>query len=144
MATPPTARNKIEAAGIGWVCSQLEAGIGQRAIATTLGVSTGGLCEWLRATNERSARATEAMIAGAEVYENQAVAVLRETYAKLDCENAHPHASPLASLAKELAQAAWRQASVRDPRRYNSSRTEITGANGGPIVVTATPQDEAL
>ena len=102
------------------------------------------LSEWLHANNERSARASAAMLAGAEVYENQAVAVLRETYAKLDCENAHPHASPLASLAKELAQAAWRQASVRDPRRYNSSRTEITGANGGPIVVTATPQDEAL
>ena len=140
MAPPPIARNKIEAAGIDWVLEQLEHGKGRSEIAAELGVSNGGLSEWLRADDDRSARVDAALIAGAEAYENQAVSVLRETYAKLEeAGTPHPHASPLASLAKELAQAAWRQAAVRDPRRYNSSRTEITGAGGGPLQVQAVP-----
>jgi transcriptional regulator with XRE-family HTH domain len=123
MAPPPVARNKIEArGGIDWVCEQLENGRSQRDIAKELGVDTMSLNRYLHDNPLHSARVLESMTAGAEAFEAEAIRILTATYEKLDCEEPHPHASSLAQLARERAQACWRAASVRDPVRYAESR----------------------
>jgi hypothetical protein len=122
MAPPPVARKKIEAAGIDWCLEQLEAGRSFRNIAVELGVNQMTLHAYLRDNPIRSAQTDAALIAGAESYEQQAMDILRETYEKLDSGEPHPNGGALASVARERAQACWRSASVRDPRRFNASR----------------------
>ena len=123
MAPPAIARAKIEAAGIEWILEQFEDGRSFRSIASELGVNQMSLHGYLRDNPIHSARLDQAMIAGAERYEEEAIQVLRETYEKLDTDEPHPNGGALATLARERAQAAWRQASVRDPRRYSDRRT---------------------
>jgi transcriptional regulator with XRE-family HTH domain len=126
MAPPALARQKIDARGIDWVCEQLEDGRSQRDIAKELGVGTMSLNAWLHDNPVHSARVLASMQAGAEAFEAEAVRILTDTYDKLDTDQPHPHASSLATLARERAQAAWRQASVRDPRRYSDRRAVDT------------------
>lgn len=129
------ARDKIEAAGLDWVCEQLEQGKGQVAIAKEIGVSTMSLNDWLRSDPVKSARARDATIVGAESYESQADQLLSAASGEIREEENRGIASAIVALAKERAQVAWRRAAVRDPRRYDSRRTttEITGLNGAPV-----------
>jgi hypothetical protein len=76
---------------------------------------------WLRADMVRFARSEEAHLVGADSFEHQAVSILDAAEAAI---RADPQiAGAIVGLAKERAQAAWRQASVRDPRRYSDRRT---------------------
>jgi transcriptional regulator with XRE-family HTH domain len=122
MAPPATARAKIDAAGPDWCIEQIAEGRSTRDIAQELGVNQMSLLGYLRDNVMLSARVDEAFRLGAARHEADAVAVLRNTYSKLDTDQPHPHASALAALAKEMAQASWRQASMRDAR-YSDRRT---------------------
>ena len=118
---------KMEAAGIDWVCEQLEEGRSQRSIARELGVDTMSLNHWLHDNPLQSARAQSAIEAGAEKHEADAYQVLQDTYEMLESAEApHPHASALAQLAKERAQASWRMAGVRSKRYADHKRSEVT------------------
>jgi AcrR family transcriptional regulator len=109
--------------GIDWCQDQLEEGRSLRSIAKELGVPTMSLYDHLHDNPVQSARIQAALKVGAEYYEEQAERVLRETYDLLyNAEQPHPNSGALASLARERAQAAWRQASVRDRSRYADSR----------------------
>ena len=126
MPNPTPAQDKLNATGIDQVCEWLEQGKGQRWIARQIGCGIWPLNEWLHATAERSARVNSATLSGAEAYEEQAIAILQGARAELSAE---PQiSSAIVALARERAQAAWRQASVRNPNRYSDKRTvEHTG-----------------
>lgn len=125
MAPPAIARAKLEAVGVEWLLEQLEHGRSYRDIAREVGVSTMSLHDHLNDNPVHSARAEAALRFGAEAHEAEAVRVLTDTYNMLEsADSPHPHASALASLARERAQAAWRAASVRDRARYSDSRTQ--------------------
>ena len=138
MAPPPIARNKIEAAGgIDWLCEQLEAGQSKWAVAQRLGIAHGVLWAWINADQSRSARVIDSQIAGAEAYEHEADALLQTADTDIRDEDNRQIAGAIVAVARERAQVAWRRAAVRDPRRYNSSRTELTGPGGGPLQLQA-------
>ena len=122
MAQLSVARQKLDELGFEWLIEQFEHGRSVRDIASEVGVSHMTVHRYAHQDEIHSARTEQALIAGAESYEAEAVRILAETYDRLDGE-AHPNAGALASLARERAQAAWRQASVRDPRRYSDRRT---------------------
>jgi hypothetical protein len=122
MAPPAVARAKIEQAGADWCIEQIAEGRSTRDIARELGVNQMSLIGYLRDNVMLSARMDDAFKLGAARHEADAVAVLQHTYTKLDTDQPHPHASALATLAKEMAQASWRQASMRDAR-YSDRRT---------------------
>ena len=71
-----TASEKLTALGIEAICGRLAAGESQRSIAESVGVQTSGLCEWLAADAERSARAREARSASARHWDDQAEAAI--------------------------------------------------------------------
>jgi transcriptional regulator with XRE-family HTH domain len=121
MAPPPVARNKIEARGIDWVCQQLEDGRSQRDIAKELGVDTMSLNRYLHDNPLHSARVLFSMEAGAQAFEAEAVRILDD--ARQEIRDDPGISGSIVALARERAQAAWRQASVRDPRRYSDRRT---------------------
>ena len=85
----------------------------------------------------RSARVTDAQIAGAESHEQAADDLLTAADADIRSEENRPIAGAIVAVARERAQVAWRRAAVRDPRRYNSSRAELTGPGGGPLQLQA-------
>jgi hypothetical protein len=129
---PKPASDKIDKhGGVDWLIAQLTEGHSQRSIAISIGISPVTLHDYIAriaandTSGERSARLEAARIAGAEAHEAEALRILTDTYNKLDREEPHPNASALATLARERAQASWRAASVRDPRKYHSSRGDI-------------------
>jgi hypothetical protein len=121
MAPPALARQKIDAYGFDWLIEQLEHGRSLRSIATDLGVSHNAVYLYCNADALHSARAEQAMLAGAEAYEQQAVAILDA--AQQEIRDEPQIASSIVTLARERAQACWRAASVRNPARYSDKRT---------------------
>lgn len=117
---PSPAQDKIAAMGLEAIIEELEQGASVSQIAKNLGVGIGRLHEWLHKP-ERSARVVSAMQAGAEAYEARAVDILEE--ARQEIRDDPGISGSIVALARERAQAAWRQASVRDPRRYSDKRT---------------------
>jgi transcriptional regulator with XRE-family HTH domain len=92
-----------------------------RQIAEIAGCSQITLMRWLRSDMIRSARFDEALLIAAEHFEDRAISYLDSAADEIRAE---PElANPIVTLARERAQAAWRQASVRDPRRYSDRRT---------------------
>jgi hypothetical protein len=123
MARPNKATQALEqVGGIDWALSQLEDGVSMRDMARKLNVPTMSLYARLHDNPVHSARVVASMAAGAEFYEAEAARILADTYDKLDCETPHPHASSLAGLARERAQAAWRMAGSRDPARFGDNK----------------------
>jgi len=121
MAPPALSAAKLDAAGLDYILEMVAAGRGLRYIGNELGVSAMAVSRWLNADALRSARFAEALIVAAEGFEDRAVAYLDEAANEIRAE---PElANPIVTLARERAQAAWRQASVRDPRRYSDRRT---------------------
>jgi hypothetical protein len=123
------------------VLDRIGKGEPQVTIAEDIGVSLMALNDWLHADDVTFARAQAAMLSGAEAHERRAIAILEEAQAQIRDE---PQlASAIVALAKERAQAAWRQASVRDPRRYSERRT-IAGDPDNPIGLRVSKQPEQL
>lgn len=116
----PSQDKIVQAGGLEWVCQQLEDGHSQRDIAKGLGISVMVLNDWLHASPLQSVRARAAMEAGAEAHESRAVAILEA--ARQEIRDDPQIAGSITALARERAQAAWRQASVRSPR-YNDKRS---------------------
>jgi hypothetical protein len=117
--SPATAT--LDAIGIDQVAEWIADGKGFRWIAQQAGCTAMTVSRWLRADMVRFARSEEAHLVGADSFEHQAVSILDAAEAAI---RADPQiAGAIVGLAKERAQAAWRQASVRDPRRYSDRRT---------------------
>lgn len=117
---PSPAQDKINALGVEAILDELEQGHSIIQIAKRIGVAHSLLHGWLH-RSERSARTIAAQEAGAESFEMRAVAILEETRQEIRDDPAI--STSIVALARERAQAAWRQASVRDPRRYSDKRT---------------------
>lgn len=103
-----------------WIIAQLEQGKGYRAIGQELGVSAMAVSRWLSSDPLRYARAIDAIKAGAEMYEQRAIDILEDAREEI---REHPQiSSAIVSLARERAQAAWRQAGLRDRSKYEADK----------------------
>lgn len=118
---PTPAVDKIAAKGEQWVLDQIEQGYSLQKIGKMLGISTMSVYNWVHERDAiLSARAHKASELAAEAFEQRAIEILDEADRAIRAE---PElAAPIVTLARERAQAAWRQASVRDPRRYSDRR----------------------
>lgn len=135
-------RDKLEAIGIDWVCEQLEDGRSQREIAKQVGVNVMTMNDWLHSTPLQSARARAAMEAGAEAHESRAIAILEEAREEI---RADPQlAGSITMLARERAQAAWRQASVRSPRYSDRRSVDIAVTHKHDVQQISTQELERL
>jgi hypothetical protein len=124
---PTPATSRIEQIGIDQIADWIADGKGLRWIAEQIGTSAMSLSRWLSADVIRSARVSEAQIVGADMFEHQAIEHLQMAEQAIRAE---PQiSSAIVALARERAQAAWRQASVRDPRRYSDKRTSDVNVN---------------
>lgn len=121
LASPTPNKDRLAKTDFDQVIRWIEEGMSRRAIAKQLGVETMALQHWLHATPLQSARVHAAMEAAAEEFEGKATAILDEAY-QLVRNADQANASALVAAARERAQTCWRQASVRDPRRYSDSR----------------------
>ena len=119
----PVAQERCEAFGEDAIIEALENGDSLLTIAKRIPSGVATLHNWLHSDPERSARVQAAMQAGAMHYEEQA---LQELDIRSDLLVNPQIAGPLVNLAKERAQAAWRMASVRDPKRYSDRRNGDT------------------
>ena len=116
------------------VLERIHGGESQLAIAASLRISTGRLSELLNAPDvaERSARARED---SAESWLDKGLAVIESALDKTGNIDA--------SAAKAYAQECARRAAIRNPKYRDKVQTEVTGANGGPIVI-ASKHDESI
>ncbi len=102
---------------------RIEAGESQREIAAIFGVAVSTLNEHLNKPEnaERSARARSI---SAESWLDRGLAYVLD-------ENIDP------ARARIVAQECARRAAIRNPAYRESSKTELTGANGGPVAFQA-------
>lgn len=117
------ARALLDAIGLDVIVTWLEAGDSLRQIAGRVGCDVATVTRWAADDAQRSACIREARVAGAEWWEEQALAVLDAAY--VDVQRRPMVSGALASLAREKAQACWRSAAVRDPDRYNPGRGAV-------------------
>ena len=115
------AADKIEQIGLEQIADWIADGKGLRWIGNQIGVTAMTLSRWINADMLRSARIAEAQIVGADAFEYEAISHLER--AEQAIRDEPQISSAIVALARERAQAAWRQASVRDPRRYSDKRT---------------------
>lgn len=122
----PSASEKLAAFGIEAVCAAILHPKAMHTIAEEIGVSQGSLIAWIGADHERSARAREARIQTAQMWDEKATRVIEEAGDQFQL-----------SKAKELAQHYRWRASKIAPRDYGDKVTqEHTGPNGGPVQIT--------
>lgn len=115
---------KLNNYGIDAICQDILNGVTLTAIAETLEVSIGSLISWREADPERSARAREARARRAEMWDELAIAELREAKDPISL-----------GIAKEIAHHYRWRASKTAPADYGDKvQNEHTGANGGAIV----------
>ena len=122
------AKAKLDAIGIDAICDRLSDGETMTRIAEAVGVSIGTLISWVNDDSERSARAREARILSARIWDEKA-----------------EHGIELASDAFELSRAKelahhyrWRAAKIA-PKDYGDKvSAELSGPNGGPVPVSVT------
>jgi transposase len=115
---PGPAKSKIDAIGIDAVVAKMADGKSMTAIAEEAGVSIGTLIAWLEQDPERSARAREARILSARIWDERAEARIEEAADAFEL-----------ARAKELAHHyRWRAAKIA-PRDYGEKVTaELSGS----------------
>ena len=119
----PTIAERIEAFGIEAVCDRLSNGVTMTAIAEEIGVTVGKLSQWIASDEEHSARAREARIHAARIWDEKALSVIEQALDPFELQR-----------AKELAHHYRWRASKTAPKEYGDKVTqEHTGADGGPI-----------
>ena len=119
----PTIAERIEAFGIEAVCDRLSNGVTMTAIAEEIGVTVGKLSQWIASDEEHSARAREARIHAARIWDEKALSVIEQALDPFELQR-----------AKELAHHYRWRASKTAPKDYGDKVTqEHTGADGGPI-----------
>ena len=119
----PTIAERIEAFGIEAVCERLANGVTMTAIAEEIGVTVGKLSQWIASDEEYSARAREARIHAARIWDEKALSVIEQALDPFELQR-----------AKELAHHYRWRASKTAPKEYGEkTTTEHTGADGGPI-----------
>ena len=119
----PTITERIEAFGIEAVCDRLSNGVTMTAIAEEIGVTVGKLSQWIASDEEHSARAREARIHAARIWDEKALSVIEQALDPFELQR-----------AKELAHHYRWRASKTAPKDYGDKVTqEHTGADGGPI-----------
>ena len=119
----PTIAERIEAFGIEAVCERLANGVTMTAIAEEVGVTVGKLSQWIASDEEYSARAREARIHAARIWDEKALSVIEQALDPFELQR-----------AKELAHHYRWRASKTAPKEYGEkTTTEHTGADGGPI-----------
>ena len=124
----PTIAERIEAFGIEAVCERLSNGVTMTAIAEEIGVTVGKLSQWIASDEEHSARAREARIHAARIWDEKALSVIEQALDPFELQR-----------AKELAHHYRWRASKTAPKEYGDKVTqEHTGANGGAIQVAST------
>ncbi len=117
------AKGKLDALGIDALCAMIIDGITMTDAANRLDVSIGTLISWIEGDVERSARAREARVKSARIWDEKATQAIEDASDQFEL-----------SKAKELAHHyRWRAAKIA-PRDYGDKvQTEVTGADGGPI-----------
>ena len=124
----PTIAERIEAFGIEAVCEHLSNGTTMTALAEEIGVTVGKLSQWIASDEEHSARAREARIHAARIWDEKALSVVEQALDLFELQR-----------AKELAHHYRWRASKTAPKEYGDKLTqEHTGANGGAIEVHST------
>ena len=124
----PTIAERIEAFGIEAVCERLSNGVTMTALAEEIGVTVGKLSQWIASDEEHSARAREARIHAARIWDEKALSVVEQALDPFEL-----------ARAKELAHHYRWRASKTAPKEYGDKVTqEHTGANGGAIQVAST------
>ena len=119
----PTIAERIEAFGIEAVCERLSNGMTMTALAEEIGVTVGKLSQWIASDEEHSARAREARIHAARIWDEKALSVIEQALDPFELQR-----------AKELAHHYRWRASKTAPKDYGDKVTqEHTGADGGPI-----------
>ena len=119
----PTIAERIEAFGIEAVCERLSNGMTMTALAEEIGVTVGKLSQWIASDEEHSARAREARIHAARIWDEKALSVVEQAMDPFELQR-----------AKELAHHYRWRASKTAPKEYGDKVTqEHTGADGGPI-----------
>jgi len=121
---PTSADEKLEAFGIDALCEAI-LDRSMTEIAGTIGVSMGKLIAWIAADDNRSARAREARIMSARMWDEKAVTEIEQACDPFEL-----------ARAKELAHHYRWRASKIAPRDYGDKVTqEHTGADGGPVQI---------
>lgn len=124
----PTVSERIEAFGIEAVCERLSNGMTMTALAEEIGVTVGKLSQWIASDEEHSARAREARIHAARIWDEKALSVVEQALDPFEL-----------ARAKELAHHYRWRASKTAPKEYGDKvQTELTGAGGGAIQVAST------
>lgn len=123
------AKNKLDVLGIDALCAMIVDGTTLTDAARKLEVSIGTLISWIEGDIERSARAREARVQSARIWDEKATQEIEAATDQFQL-----------SKAKELAHHyRWRAAKIA-PRDYGDKvQTELTGKDGGPVeTVTST------
>lgn len=98
-----------KAGGLDWLLGEIREGRGKRSLAAELGLKPSTLLLWLRSDPDRSARADAAWAESAEMFDEEALEVLRT---EEDVQRAREIASHLR----------WRS-KTRQPQRYGDRQT---------------------
>lgn len=107
------------------VIALIAEGATQRELAEKFGVRLSALNGWLHATEERSARAREAMMVSAEAWLDRGMQALMD---------APPDNAEIAR-ARAIEQHCARRAAIRNPRRYGD-KIQVGGDPENPLQVT--------
>lgn len=109
------------------ICDRITAGHSLTSVAKEIGIHAATLIRWLEDDPQRSARAREARIRSARIWDEKAEAVIAAAPDKFELDRAQALAHHYRWRAKAIA-----------PRDYGDKVTqEHTGAGGGPIAVAA-------
>ena len=99
-----------------------------KELSRRIGVSIGSLITWIASDPERSARAREARINAARIWDEKAIDAIESANDPFEL-----------SRAKEIAHHYRWRASKAAPKDYGEkTTTEHTGANGGPAQFSLT------
>ena len=123
----PVVDAKCTQFGIETICDMITNGDSLTKIAKEIGIHAATLIRWLEEDPQRSARAKEARIRSAKIWDEAAEAVIKAAPDKFELERARELAHHYRWRAKAIA-----------PREYGDKvQQEHTGANGGPIALAA-------
>jgi hypothetical protein len=102
-ASPTPVADKLAAIGIDGVCEALTNGKTMTAIAQEAKVSVGSLLAWIAADTDRSARAREARIQAAKVWDEQALNLITAAKDQFQLAKARESAQHLRWRASKIA-----------------------------------------
>jgi hypothetical protein len=120
----PSAQSKLADFGIAAICEAILAPSSMASIAERIGVSQGSLISWIAADPERSARAREARIQTAQMWDEKATRGIEDAADQFEL-----------AKAKELAHHYRWRASKIAPRDYGDKVTqEHTGDAFGALL----------